>query len=174
MTDCYIVAHGGFPKGDHKFVVPPGLMVQFYSDHGKTNDVGVYNGPVSLYSQQGKATRTDRRHTGGSNCRDYILGKALGKGHWDGWSDLNIKRSDTYLAVKDQLDDTHQNNAWTPHFVTVRSRLSPGVHGFVWLSEVIRLVNSHDNTIVNFYTANCRDKCSTSYLWRVGAQAFQP
>jgi hypothetical protein len=183
VTDCFIVGHGGTPNDpkieDKHFTVPAGCTVNFFVGGERSNVMN--KGPVDGFTVMagengGRAPNIARGNSfeGGSNCRDYILAKAVGS-HYEADPGYN-----TYSRINQALNGLagdHAGLQWLPHYVSIRNRTSWFCSTNVWLSRVIKEIRAHDATIVNFYSANCRvylvGDDAKKYTKSAGSQAFQ-
>ena len=159
VTDCFIVGHGGTPHGkDYRFKVPAGCSVKFFATAGNAHVMN--HGPVAGFraiagQNGGAAPPIDARDqfAGGADCRDYILGKAIGR-HYKAEPDAH-----TYVGINSTLNalaGLHAGLQWLPHYVTVRHRTSWFRDTNIWLSRLIKLARAHNPAIVNFYCSHCR------------------
>jgi hypothetical protein len=171
MADCYLVGHGGH-VAERRFHVPDRTTVHFYTKYGSSEIR--YDGPIGSYGKRPGGNADTR--TAGSHITDLVLGKALGthcpvQGKGGG--------AEYYLEIRQQMTTVSvgQGPNWLPHYACVRNRRFPFADTYLWLSNVIQLVQAHNPNVVNFYIAACRNVLSPDserkILKKVGAQALQ-
>ena len=157
-TTCLIWAHGGLFHGDGQFVIPNGVNVQFYVDHGTTRKTApslAIQAPT--FGQNVKASCT---LTGPAQMPNYRLRKALGQG-FD--TDPVCYNQVEQMMAQNQVYAVQSQNDWCPHVVSVRRRL--GIQGkTITVGEVITEVIKHDHSINTFIYGGCRSDYSSSKL----------
>ncbi len=159
VADCFIIAHGGTPHSrDYRFRVPAGCSVKFFAAAGNAHQMprGPTGGFRVIAGQNGgNPPNIDPRHqfAAGADCRDYILGKAVGS-HYEAEPEAH-----TYVEINrvlNALGGPHAGMQWLPHYVTIRNRTSWFQHTNIWLSRLIGLIRAHNPAIANFYCSHCR------------------
>jgi hypothetical protein len=186
VTDCFILGHGGTPSGtkfkDYYFTVPAGCSVSFFTGGGSSNKLPGPGDPVggfrAIAGSAGGPSQLQQRiqkHStivAGKPCRDYILAKAVGS-HWKATPDQNH-----YVLIAQELANIAADPSfalkWQPHYVSIRNREAWGMSTNIWLSRLISEIRAWDNTVVDFYGANCRGYLdgakATKYIKSAGSQ----
>ncbi len=142
---CLIMAHGGTLEGHVQFKVPQGVTVSFAVARGKDH---VTNATQALGSQE-----FSNSVRGGGMCDDLSLAKFMG-GHGDV---LGYRELRELQVSKDNSNKNSTFDSGAPHIVSIRRRsFITGNSKLIKLSEVIDLVQQHDQGINVFNVNACR------------------